>query len=98
MNYYLLIRFSQNISVDPPVPIECPVRGRFKFIQYGLESELIRTRIRGGYTENPRHMIDCRNFVTEYKSCDDIPSKISLDAEYCETLDHTGKPIGEYGL
>jgi hypothetical protein len=26
------------------------------------------------------------------------PKKIYVDAEYCATLDHTGKPIGEYDM
>lgn len=42
-------------------------------------------------------MIDCDHYVTEWKSCDNNPTKISLDAEYCETVDHTGRPVGEYG-
>jgi len=36
-------------------------------------------------------------FVSEFKSCDNNPKKIYVDAEYCATLDHTAKPIGEYG-
>ena len=42
-------------------------------------------------------MIDCEEYVTEFKSCDYNPTTIQLDAEYCETVDHTGRPIGEYG-
>ena len=43
-------------------------------------------------------MIDCDHYITEWKSCDNNPAKISLDAEYCETVDHTGRPVGEYGI
>ncbi len=57
---------------------------------------VFQTRIRG-ITERPRHMIDCEEYVTEFKSCDYNPTTIQLDAEYCETVDHTGRPIGEYG-
>ncbi len=74
----------------------CPIRGRYKFEQSGPETEWIQTRIQG-MTERPRHMIDCTEYVTEFKSCDMNPTKILLDAEYCETVDHTGRPIGEYG-
>ena len=42
-------------------------------------------------------MIDCRHYVTEMKACDENPSKLMIDAEYCETVDHTGRPVGEYG-
>ena len=74
----------------------CPIRGRYFFTQKGPESELYRTRIEG-ITERPRHMIDCRHYVTEMKACDENPSKLMIDAEYCETVDHTGRPVGEYG-
>ena len=85
------------LAVNPPVPIPCPVRGRYFFTQKGPETELFRTRIEG-ITERPRHMIDCRHYVTEIKACDENPSKLLIDAEYCETVDHTGRPVGEYGV
>ncbi|KAK2170127.1 hypothetical protein LSH36_4g10029 [Paralvinella palmiformis] len=82
--------------LNPPAPIMCPIRGRFRFTQRGPSTELYRTRIRG-ITERPRHKIDCREYTSEIKSCDQNPMKILVDAEYCETVDHTGRPIGEYG-
>ena len=42
-------------------------------------------------------MIDCMHYTTELKSCDNFPKWLHVDAEYCETLDHTAKPISEYG-
>lgn len=42
-------------------------------------------------------MIDCKEYVSEFRSCDNNPTIIQLDAEYCATVDHTGRPIGEYG-
>lgn len=84
------------LVVNPPAPVPCPIGGRYKFVQEGAPEELFVTRIRG-ITERPRHLIDCMEFVTEFKSCDNNPKKIYVDAEYCETLDHTAKPIGEYG-
>lgn len=82
--------------MNPPAPVPCPVGGRYNFTQLGLPEEKYVTRVRG-ITERPRHMIDCYQYVSELKSCDDNPKKIYVDAEYCATLDHTGKPIGEYG-
>ena len=82
--------------VNPPAPVECPIGGRYQFVQTGEEEEKYNTRIRG-MTERPRHMIDCREYVSEFKSCDTNSKKIYVDAEYCNTVDHTGKPIGEYG-
>ena len=84
------------LTVNPPAPMPCPIRGRYKFSQKGPETELFKTRIRG-ITERPRHMIDCREYTSEIKSCDENPTKMMIDAEYCESLDHTGRPVGEYG-
>ena len=82
--------------VNPPAAIDCPIAGRYRFVQKGAEEEKYRTRIRG-ITERPRHMIDCREYETEFKVCSDNTKKILVDAEYCSTVDHTGRPIGEYG-
>ena len=82
--------------LSPPAPVDCPIGGRYTFTQYGVDAERYFTRIRG-ITTRPRHLIDCFKYVTEFKSCDDNPKKIYIDAEYCETVDHTGRPIGEYG-
>lgn len=83
--------------MNPPAPVPCPVGGRYNFTQLGLPEEKYVTRVRG-ITERPRHMIDCFQYVSELKSCDENPKKLLVDAEYCATLDHTGKPIGEYGM
>ena len=48
-------------------------------------------------TEKPRVQVDCRNWVTEFKSCSDTMTRIEVDAEYCESVDYRGRPIGEYG-
>ena len=84
------------LTVDPPAPVDCPIGGRYRFIQTGEEEEKYHTRIRG-MTVRPRHQIDCRKYVTEFKACGENPKKIYVDAEYCDTVDHTGRPIGEYG-
>lgn len=61
------------------------------------KTERYMTRIRG-VTQRPRSKIYCRITVSEMKSCTHDRSKISVDAEYCETLNYRGKPIGEYGM
>jgi len=83
--------------LNPPAPVPCPIGGRYKFTQIGKDEDKYVTRIRG-ITERPRHLIDCKGYTSEFKSCDDNPKKIYVDAEYCPTLDHTGKPIGEYDI
>lgn len=82
--------------MDPPAPVNCPIGGRYQFIEEGSQEERYYTRIKG-VTERPRHMIDCFDYVSEFKSCDENPKMIFVDKEYCETVDHTGRPIGEYG-
>jgi hypothetical protein len=83
--------------LNPPAPVPCPIGGRYSFQQIGAPEEKYVTRIRG-ITERPRHLIDCMGYTSEFKSCDLYPKKIYVDAEYCPTLDHTGKPIGEYDI
>ncbi|ESN92410.1 hypothetical protein HELRODRAFT_115911 [Helobdella robusta] len=83
--------------LNPPSPVPCPIGGRYNFTQVGDRNEFYQTRIRG-ITERPRHMIDCHEYVSELKSCDSFPKWIYVDAEYCATLDHTGKPISEYDI
>ena len=84
-------------AVNPPAPVDCPIAGRYQFSQIGSEPEKYRTRVEG-ITQRPRHQIDCRQFESEFKSCADNTKKIQVDIEYCATLDHTGRPIGEYGM
>lgn len=88
--------FNDVAAVNPPVPVACPIGGRYTFKQYGRPEELYWSRVQG-ITERPRHNIDCQEWVSVISSCDDNPRKLRIDAEYCATLDHTGKPIGEYG-
>lgn len=83
-------------TVDPPAPVICPIGGRYSFIQIGDQWEKYYTRIRG-ITERPRHKIDCHEYISEFKSCDDNPRKLYIDAEYCNSVDHNAKPISEYG-
>ena len=85
-----------NIPAYPPTPIPCPIGGRYTFAQDGEEEEKYKTEVRG-ITERPRHSIDCKEMQSEMKSCDNNPTKITIDVSYCASLDHTGKPIGEYG-
>ncbi|GAB1605325.1 uncharacterized protein LOC115222299 [Argonauta hians] len=80
---------------NPPTPVACPIGGRYRFDQKGLKQEHYATRIRG-ITEKPRVQVDCRYVESEAKSCTQDPTKFEIDAEYCETVDYRGRPIGEY--
>lgn len=86
------------LILNPPNPVPCPIAGRYNFIQNAVrENEKYQTRIRG-VTPRPRIQVDCRIIVSEMKSCVNEMSKISVDAEYCETVDYRGRPIGEYDV
>ena len=76
--------------------MDCPIAGRYAFTQAGSEGEKFITRVQG-ITERPRHQIGCRDYTSEFKSCATNSKKIAIDIEYCNTVDHTGRPIGEYG-
>lgn len=80
---------------NPPTPIPCPIGGRYRFIQFGHDNERYKTRIRG-VTDKPRVQVDCRHIESEAKSCTKDMTKMEIDAEYCETVDYRGRPIGEY--
>jgi hypothetical protein len=91
-------KFSFFFTVNPPSPVPCPIAGRYNFEQKAVrENEKYATRIRG-VTQRPRIQVDCRIVVSEMKSCANEMNKISIDAEYCETVDYRGRPIGEYGM
>ncbi|XP_050400479.1 uncharacterized protein LOC126817508 [Patella vulgata] len=84
------------LILNPPSPIPCPIAGRYGFNQkVSFENEKYETRIRG-VTDRPRVQVDCRIQVSEFKSCSQDKSKIEIDAEYCESVDYRGRPVGEY--
>ncbi|BFY99325.1 hypothetical protein BsWGS_02365 [Bradybaena similaris] len=84
------------LIMDPPSPVYCPIGGRYNFEQDANGwLEKYATRIRG-VTEKPRNQISCRQVVSEMKSCSVDRSKLEIDAEYCESVDYRGRPVGEY--
>ncbi|XP_060082564.1 uncharacterized protein LOC132561872 [Ylistrum balloti] len=86
------------LILNPPSPVPCPVAGRYQFEQMASrQEEKYSTRIRG-VTKKPRVQVDCRIIVSEMKSCSNDMTKIEVDAEYCETVDYRGRPIGEYDV
>lgn len=92
-------RHDQNVFliVDPPSAMPCPIAGRYTFIQnYARKDEAYSTRIRG-VTDKPRVQVDCRQVSPEFQSCSMSMNTIEVDAEYCESVDYRGRPIGEYG-
>lgn len=77
-----------------PVAVKCPVAGKFKFEQRG--DDLFETRIRGGVTDRPRPNVYCKENISDFSVCDKDQKIITIDADYCLSVDYFGTPIDIY--
>ncbi|XP_035896884.1 uncharacterized protein LOC118505337 [Anopheles stephensi] len=77
-----------------PVPIRCPVAGKFNFTQKGEAP--FRTRILGGVTLSPRPDIRCKQNISDFSVCDGDQKELTIDADYCLSVDYLGRPIDIY--
>lgn len=76
-----------------PTPIRCPIAGKFKFDQKG--DILFENRTRGGITA-PKPNIYCKQRVSDFSICNDQKT-ISIEPNYCISVDQLGKPVDIYG-
>ncbi|XP_050310583.1 uncharacterized protein LOC126746392 [Anthonomus grandis grandis] len=77
-----------------PVPIKCPVAGKFNFTQKG--DVPFETRILGGVTLSPRPNVYCKENISDFSVCDDEQKEVAVDENYCLSVDHRGKPVDIY--
>ncbi|XP_014475353.1 PREDICTED: uncharacterized protein LOC106744823 [Dinoponera quadriceps] len=77
-----------------PVPIRCPVAGKYMFKQKG--DVLFETRILGGVTKSPRPNIYCKQNISDFSVCSTDQKEIAIDETYCLSVDHLGKPVDIY--
>ncbi|XP_023246365.1 uncharacterized protein LOC106640859 [Copidosoma floridanum] len=77
-----------------PVPVRCPVAGKFSFKQTG--DVLFQTRILGGVTDSPRPDVRCKQVISDFSVCGTDQKEIAIDERYCLTVDHLGRPIDIY--
>jgi hypothetical protein len=77
-----------------PVPIRCPVAGKFNFTQKG--EVLFETRILGGVTLSPRPNTYCKQNISDFSVCDTEQKEIAIDENYCLSVDHLGRPVDIY--
>lgn len=77
-----------------PVPVRCPVAGKYMFIQNG--DVLFETRILGGVTKSPRPNIYCKQNISDFSVCDTDQKEIAIDETYCLSVDHLGRPVDIY--
>ncbi|CAH8614613.1 unnamed protein product [Heterobilharzia americana] len=84
---------------DPPTPINCPIQGKFKFIQRGQEQEKYVTKIPGGMTPRPWVQVLCYNYwESNIQACLNDPKTLQLDVKKCWRLDFSGQPLSEYNV
>ncbi|PAA50461.1 hypothetical protein BOX15_Mlig029193g2, partial [Macrostomum lignano] len=85
--------------LNPPVPINCPIQGRFKFNMVGQESEFYFTKIPAGVTPRPRVQVVCDQYwESDMHACIGENKQLSLDVQRCMRLDHIGRPLSEYDV
>ncbi|XP_049789762.1 uncharacterized protein LOC126195273 [Schistocerca nitens] len=77
-----------------PVPVQCPVAGKFNFTQRG--DIPFETRILGGVTLSPRPNIYCKQNISDFSVCDTDQKEIAIDETYCLSVDHRGRPVDIY--
>lgn len=94
-----MLIFSHNkvffsVSAKNPVPVRCPVAGKFNFTQKG--DVKFETRILGGVTQSPRPNIYCKENISDFSVCDTDQKEMQIDENYCLTVDHLGRPTDIY--
>lgn len=81
-------------SAKTPLPVKCPVAGKFNFTQKG--DTLFTNRIFGGVTLSPRPKIACKNVVSDFAVCDHGQKLITIDEKYCLDLNNRAQPVDIY--
>ncbi|XP_014295201.2 uncharacterized protein LOC103579022 [Microplitis demolitor] len=74
-----------------PVPVRCPVAGKFQFTQKG--DVLFETKILGGVTLAPRALTYCKQNISDFSVCDYDQKEIQVDENYCLSVDYRGRPL-----
>ncbi|XP_037948538.1 uncharacterized protein LOC119680002 isoform X2 [Teleopsis dalmanni] len=73
-----------------PVPIRCPVAGKFNFTQKGENP--FQKRILDGITLSPRPDLQCKQNISLLSVCDVDQKEITIDVNYCLAFNHLGVP------
>lgn len=77
-----------------PVPVRCPIAGKFNFTQKG--DALFETRILGGVTLSPRPNLYCKQNISDFSVCDTDQKEVTIDETYCLSVDYLGRPVDIY--
>jgi hypothetical protein len=81
-------------SAKNPVPVQCPIAGKYNFTQRG--DVPFETRILGGVTLSPRPNTYCKENISDFSVCDTEQKEIAIDETYCLSVDHLGRPVDIY--
>lgn len=54
------------------------------------------TRILGGVTHSPRPGTYCKVNISDFSVCDQDQKEITIDENYCLTVDYLGRPVDIY--
>ncbi|KAL3319457.1 hypothetical protein Ciccas_001887 [Cichlidogyrus casuarinus] len=85
--------------LDPPAPVNCPIQGKFRFVQRGQEEEKYHVLIPGGMTPRPWVQVLCYEYwQNTLEACLDDTKVLKLDMDKCWRLDYAGRPISEYNF
>ncbi|PAA94272.1 hypothetical protein BOX15_Mlig027224g1, partial [Macrostomum lignano] len=85
--------------LNPPVPVNCPLQGRYKFNMIGQSAEKYYTKIPGGVTIRPRVQVRCDSLnESDLYACTGENKQLRLDVDRCMKLDHNGRPLSEYDV
>lgn len=82
------------LTAKNPVPVQCPVAGKYNFTQRG--DVPFETRILGGVTLSPRPNTYCKENISDFSVCDAEQKEIAIDETYCLSVDHLGRPVDIY--
>lgn len=91
---FLYIEAPELLTAKNPVPVQCPVAGKYNFTQRG--DVPFETRILGGVTLSPRPNTYCKQNISDFSVCDAEQKEVAIDETYCLSVDHLGRPVDIY--
>lgn len=93
---YFYLSLANVHTAKNPVPIRCPVAGKFNFTQKGEVP--FETRILGGVTQSPRPGTYCKQNISDFSVCDQDQKEVTVDETFCLTVDYLGRPVDIYSM
>lgn len=89
-----IVHYFHPFSAKNPLPVKCPVAGKFNFTQQG--DVMFENRIFGGVALSPRPQIACKNIISDISVCDPYQKEITIDVIYCLDVNYRAQPVDIY--